>query len=209
MNSRFRPLVFAGVALLLIWLLAWAGFVISRNSKMTAEKVQAYLAGNDLGKLSGAKRADAIRELADKLNALSIEERRKARADRLWSDWFRQMTDEEKTEFIEATMPTGFKQMLTAFEELPEDKRRKTIDDSIKRMREEREKVDSEQASNRRRGNNDSAMSEEMHQRVAEIGLKTFYTESSAQTKAELAPLMEEIQRSMESGRMFRRRHGD
>src|SRR5687767_3198093 len=114
MNPRFRPLIFACIGLLAVWLVAWAGFAIARNSKMTAEKVQAFLAKMDLSKLSGEKRARALRELADKLNALSPEERRRARGDQLWSAWFAQMTDEEKTAFLEATLPTGFKQMLTA-----------------------------------------------------------------------------------------------
>src|SRR5437867_4053943 len=118
MNRRTRPLIIAVVVLGLVWLGAWAGYVISRHAKMTEEKIRAYVNSVDLAKLSAAERAKAIRRLADKVNALALEERRRWRMDGLWRDWFKDMTEEERGQFIEATLPTGFKQVITAFEDL-------------------------------------------------------------------------------------------
>jgi len=174
---------------------------------MTAEKVKAYAESVDISKLSGAARAKALKELADKLNALSLEERRKARMEREAWSWFDRMTEEEKAGFLEATMPTGYKQMLTAFEQLPEEKRRKAIDDALRRLREARDQGATDPGPGNRGGTNSPpVLSEELQARMRTIGLKTFYSQSSAQTKAELAPLLEELQRVMESGRPFRGR---
>ena len=51
------------------------------------------------------------------------------------------MTEAEKGEFLEATLPTGFKQTLAAFEQLPEDRRRRTVEQALKQMKEAREKL--------------------------------------------------------------------
>ena len=115
------------------------------------------------------------------------------------------MTEEEKSEFVEATLPTGFKQMLTSFEQLPQDQRRKTIDDALRELKSAGEQPPEGIVG----GSNDTnapALSPEMEAKMRTIGLKAFYSQSSAQTKAELAPVIEELQRLMESGRPFRRR---
>jgi hypothetical protein len=173
---------------------------------MTAEKVRAYMESVDLSKLSGLDRAEAIQKLADKINALSAEERQRARLERIAARWFEQMTEEEKAHFIDATMPTGFKQMLTAFEQLPEDKRRATIEDAVRRLKRSREEFKAQGGAIGDDGTNRVALSQELQAKVRTIGLKAFYSESSAQTKAELAPMLEELQRVMESGRPFRGR---
>ena len=82
MSQRWRPVLFSLLAVCGIWLVALAGYRIARNAKMTAEKVKTYAESVDISKLSGSARAKAIRELEDMLNALSLEERRKARLER-------------------------------------------------------------------------------------------------------------------------------
>jgi hypothetical protein len=198
-NPRYRPLWVALAALVVVWLAAWGGFRLAANSRMTAEKFRAYANSIDLNKLQGEERARALRELADKLNRLPAEERRPLRMGRNRSDrLFEQMTEQEKSDFIEATMPTGFKQMLTSFEQLPEDKRKRAIERAVKQLRSARDgEFPPEEGTNR------PPISEDLQKKIVALGLKNFYRESSAKTKAEVAPLLEELQRTMESGRLF------
>ena len=198
MNPRYKPVLTAAIVLVAAWALALVGMRIVAHYKMTAEKVVAALHQTDLDKLPPDERARRLRELADKLNSLTGEDRRRARADRAWDRLWQQMSDAEKSEFVERTMPSGVKQMITSFEKLPEDKRRYAVTNAIARMRLEREQGGPD-------GGDREPLSEDVQKKMITTGLKTFYAESSAQTKAEVAPLLEEMQQMMQSGRLFRR----
>lgn len=203
MQQRLKPILWAVACLTLVWALVLGGQMWARATRVTAEKVAAYLRLTDLRSLSPAERAKALQKLAKMLNSLSLEERRTARLNREWRKWFEAMTDAEKEGLLEATLPTGVKQMLGAFEEMPAEKRAKTIEDAVKRLQEARQQLAGE-------GGQDAAapvLSEEARQKLTSAGLKVFYTQSSAQTKAELAPVLEELQRMMESGAFIRGRH--
>lgn len=206
MNPRHRPLLTGLLALALLWALALGGYWYARNSRMTAEKVRQYLASVDLRSLNGEARTRAIHELVRRLNALSWEERQKVRLGPEWARWLEAMTDEEQAAFIEATLPAGFKQVLTAFEELPETQRRRAIDEAVKRLREVQEELARGELPPEWGPEGPPMLSEEVRQRAIKTGLKTFYAESSGRMKAELAPLLEEMQRMMERGALLRRR---
>ncbi len=205
LSQRSRPILYLVLFGVAIWAAAVMVYKTSKNAAMTAQKLDAYIESVDLSKLSAAERARALKALADKINALSYEERRKTRLERSASKWFEQMTEPEKAQFVESTMPAGFKQMLTAFEQLPEEKRRKAIDDSLRRLREEQQKMRALEGDGQGGANGPPPLSPELQARIKSIGLRTFYSESSAQTKAELAPVLEELQRGMENGRWIRR----
>ena len=208
MSRTSRTLFIAAGSLVVVWLLGWAGFAIAQHFKMDADKVMRFANSVDLAKLGAADRAEALRALEDKVNGLSIEERRKWWKEGSWRHWFDNMSETEKGQYIEATLPTGFKQMLSAFEELPEPKRKTIIDDMIKKLKEEhRMQTDREPGQDASAGgtNQPVVLSAELENRARTIGLKTFYAESSAETKAEFAPFLEELQHDLQSGRRIPR----
>jgi len=206
LTQRWRPFLLSALAVAAIWAVTIIGYGIARNSRVTAEKVKAYADSIDLSKLSGAARAQALRRLAEMINALPYDERQRARFERTSRRWFEQMTEEEKGAFIDATMPTGFKQMLNAFEQMPEDKRARAINDAVRRLKEAQAQMQAGEGEPGLNGTNrPPPLSPELQARIRSIGLKAFYSQSSAETKAELAPVLEELQRVMESGRPFRR----
>jgi len=204
MNRRQHTLLIAGMAMLCVWGAALGGYIIAKNSKVTPEKILAYMQKVDLRMLTKEQRAAAISKLAKMMNALPTDERRETRRNDEWPRWFKQMTEEEKENLIEATMPTGFKRILTAFEELPPDKRKRAVDDAMRRLKETRDP--GKAIGLRPRDAKESDLSKDLQEKVMTIGLRAYFTQASAQTKAELAPLMEELQRAMESGRLFRGR---
>src|SRR5579872_4487925 len=108
MSRQLRFIMGAVAAIVGIWALAMAGHWYLQSLTMTADKIQAYMNSVDFGQLTGDARARALKELEDKLNALSYDERQKLRMQHLIDGWFAQMTEAEKGQFLEATLPTGF-----------------------------------------------------------------------------------------------------
>ena len=172
---------------------------------MTADRLRAFVESVNLSKLSAEDRAGALRKLAQKFNALSVEERRRAQFEHVAKDWFAQMTEDEKGQFLEATMPEGFKKMLASFQQLPEDKQRQTVADALRRLGDTATRIQAEGGA--ALGTNTlPPVNGELLAKARTMGLEGFYTQSLAQTRADLAPVLEELQRVMESGRPFRGR---
>jgi len=204
-NPRHKPLVIGGVVLAVVWAVAMAVYLYAKAQKVTAEKVAAQVAKTELAKLSAEERRKALRKLAAMLNSLQVDERRVARAEADWDRLVREMTEEERLEFLESTLPSGVKQMLTNFEQLPPDRRKRILSDSLKRLQEARDNPEVRERMQSEGRQPGPPLSEEAQKRLTQVGLNTFYTQSSAQSKAELAPLIEELQRAMQQGRFMPR----
>jgi hypothetical protein len=165
---------------------------------MTAEKVRQYQNSIDLAHLSAADRLKALKALAEKLNALSPEERQLWRLD---IDWFRQLTDEEKAYFIDAFLPGEMQMALRMFEKWPKERQRQEIDNAMRELRAHAANPEGHRLSGLN-GTNGPVLTPELDQKIRTIGLNSLFSQGSAQTKAELAPLLIEVQRQFESGQL-------
>jgi len=198
MNQRNRPLLIGAVAIVAAWLLAWSAYVICGHTKMTAEKVRKYEASLDLAHMSSAERLKAIKSLAEKINAMSPEERQRWKLD---LDWFRQLTEDEKAFFLDAFLPGEMKTALRMFEQWPKERQQHEIDQAMKELRQHAadprgHPIVEQDATN------GPLFSPELDKKVRTMGLNALYSQGSASTKAQLAPLLMEVQRQFESGQL-------
>ncbi|MFO1458510.1 MAG: hypothetical protein U1G08_03810 [Verrucomicrobiota bacterium] len=209
MSPRRRLVLTVSLAVLAAWILALAGVALSRALRATPDRIVRLIQSPSWNSLAAADRSRRLREVARLLNRLSPEDRRIVRMNPAFAAWFRGLEDPEKGEFLELTVPAGFSQMLAAFEEMPQDRRRRAVAESVRRLREARERLESEgpgpgsDATNRA-----PELSPELQEKMVTLGLKSFYETGSPDLKAELAPVVGELQRAMESGRGFRMRPG-
>jgi hypothetical protein len=200
MNPKTRSNLVIVTALAVMAILAWGGFVLAHNAPVTEEQLSAYSDSVDLAKLSGVERVDALRQIEQKVNALPLAERRKWWISGHWRKWFDAMTDNEKDHYVDATLPTGFKQVMDAFETLPDERRKQAIEDALHGLKEKHILVTDHEPGHAQGmyGTNAApVLSAELENRARMLGVRTFFADSSAETKAELAPVIEELQHQL------------
>ena len=193
-----HTLLKAAAAIVAVWVLSCSGYVVFQHSRMTAQKVNRYQNGLDLSKLSATERLKALKALANMVNSLSPEEREHWHMD---MDWFQQLTEEEKAFFIDAFLPGEMKMALRQFERWPKRKQQEAIDEAMKELRDHAADPEGHALSGVN-ATNGPVLSPQMDQKIRTMGLNAVFSQGSAQTRAELAPLLMEVQRQFESGQL-------
>jgi hypothetical protein len=174
-------LVLAGV-----WLIAGGVIWWARAAKPTPEKIANYLAAHPVDGLAGAKREKVIHKVADQINALEYEQRRELRMGRRLDAFFRSLTPEEQTRFLDLTLPTGFKQMMEAFNKMEPQKRKRFVERALNDMKQQE-------------GAEPPPGSDDPHvKKIVEQGVRSFYSDASADVKMDFAPLLEQMQKNVQ-----------
>ena len=173
-----------------VWLVAGGIMMWARKVKPSPESVSRYIETNPVEGRSPTERREIIDNLATQINRLGYEERRETRMERRPDKFFKNLTPEEQAHFLDRTLPEGFKQMMTAFNNLTPEKRRKLVQRTIEDLRRDREQL-GDQAP--------PGLDDPNVQRIVTEGLKSFYSGASAETKMDFAPIIEELQKNMQS----------
>jgi hypothetical protein len=170
-----------------VWILAAIVIYWVDHMQPTAKSVSAYLKRTDIAAQSGRERAKTIASVEDQFNGLSMEERQQLERSGENRRFFEQMTDDERLAFLDATLPSGFKQMMEAFNKMEPAKRKEFVTKAVEDMKKHEGEAPP------------PGQDDKMAQHVIDQGMRSFYRDADADTKLDMAPLIEQLQRNFQN----------
>jgi hypothetical protein len=180
----------AAALLLAIWLIAGGAIWWSKTHKPTPQSLAAYVEKVDVSSRSPSQREDEMKKIAKQFNTLTFEQRREVRMTRKLDKFFRQLTPDEQNRFLDLTMPEHFKQMMEALNKMEPQKRKQFVNRALKDLQ--------DQEGQAPEGSREKFDQDKHAQKIVEQGLKSFYSDASADTKMDLAPLIEQFQHNLQ-----------
>ena len=177
--------------LLIVWAVVGGVVYWARAAKPTPDSVMKYLDAHPIESQAPKKRAEVMESVAQQLNQMGYEERREVRVSRKLDSFFRGLNPEEQTRFLDLTLPTGFKQMMEALNKMTPEKRKVFVSKALEDMK----KHEGEEPPDGRKDLDANG------QKIIDQGFRSFYSEASAEVKMDVAPLIEQLQKNLQTGR--------
>ncbi len=172
------------LTLVAIWIVAGGIIWWARASKPSPESLARYVEAHPLASSDHDK---TLRYVAEQLNELDYDQRREMRVGKKLDRFFKQLTPDEQSRFLDLTLPSGFKQMMDAFNKMEPEKRKKFVEKALAEMK-------AHEGEDRPPGADDANA-----QKIVQQGLRSFYSEASADVKLDLSPLLEQMQRNLQA----------
>jgi bisphosphoglycerate-dependent phosphoglycerate mutase len=191
---NLKTILFAASALILIW--SGVGAIMSATEKHTStpEKVLARMATApwlDGQEVSDAARRKHLDGIIEEVNKLDFDQRRQMREGdkEIRERFFNSLATKDKGYFLENTVEQHFKSVMKAFNKMPREERQKLVQQSMNDMK----KSENDDRNMKKLKEED----EKVFETVVEKGLGSYYQDASAETKMDLAPLMEQMQQRL------------
>jgi hypothetical protein len=197
--SRKNVIVRAVLVLALVWAGVWGVRAIAGSKKITAERVNREIAGANFADWSdrktvpdnaeGKRRLKEIARISDMVNRLDFNEREKNRRNREGEAFFRKLSAQEKSLFIELTVMESMNRFMEALDAMPPEQRKKFVERGLKEVKEGRTEEDMARA---------DELGSELLEKISQEGMRAYFEKSSADTKLDLAPLLEAVNETMQ-----------
>jgi len=203
--SARTGLVIKGVVVLLaVWVVVWGVRSFAGDRKITAQSVDQELRGlnfTDWSENPGTtaergRREEGIRRVSEMYNRLDFTEREKNRESRSGEVFFKKLDQGEKELFINLTIVESMNRFMEALDQMPADQRKRFVEKGLEEIREGRTEEEMERA---------EEMDDKLLTKISEEGMRAYFDKASADTKLDLAPLMEAMNEVMQGlrGREF------
>lgn len=197
MNGKQAVLLKGLAVLVLVWVVVFAVRSFAASKKITAESLNREvreLKFEDWSENPGAgaavkEREKEVRRIADMVNRLDFAEREKNRKNRAGEDFFQKLSMGEKNLFIELTIVESMSKFMEALDQMPEEQRKSFVEKGLKEIQEGRTAEEMERA---------REMDESLLTKISEEGMRAYFDKASADTKLDLAPLMEAMNEVMQ-----------
>jgi hypothetical protein len=197
--ARRNVWIKAAVILFAVWLGVWGLRSYAGSKRITSARVDREIAGanfanwsvegGERGVVEAKRREGALRDIAGMVNRLDFQEREKNRENRSGEAFFRKLSPKEKSLFIELTVMESMSRFMQSLDAMTPEQRKKFVEQGLKEIREGRTEAEMARA---------DELGEDLLNKISEEGMKAYFQKSSADTKLDLAPLMEAMNEAMQ-----------
>lgn len=206
--ARRDVFIKATLVLLLVWGCVWGIRAYAGSRKITAERIdhevsEAHFAdwseNDQINTAEAARREKELRRIAGLFNRLDFQEREKNRENRGGEKFFNTLSAREKGMFIDLTIMESMSRFMESLDAMKPEQRKKFVEQGLKEISEGRTQEEMARA---------DALGSDLLDKISEQGMKAYFEKSSADTKLDLAPLMEAMNETMQGlrGNEFRPR---
>ena len=185
------------VILGVIWLVVWLVGGYFDRQKATAEKVADLIEEAEFADWSeqkgsvaeGERRKKELKELAEVWNRLNLDERQKLREVKEHDAFLRSLAKDELAYFADLTFVEGMRRIIESFDQMDPETRKQSVKRLLKDIESGRDADEFEDLKEEY---------PELMEKMVKSGLRTYYDEASAETKMDMAPLLEALSHMMQ-----------
>ncbi|HVJ44799.1 MAG TPA: hypothetical protein VM511_00325 [Luteolibacter sp.] len=198
--GRRSVILKAIIALALVWGVVWAVRTWAGSRKITAERVEKEIKevefedwSTNMGRSDDpAEREKEIRNIAEMINRLDFKEREKNRENRSGEEFYKKLSPEERTLFVDLTVMESMNRFMAALDELKPAERKRFVMQALREIDDGRTAEEMTRV---------RALGDNLLDRISEEGMRAYFTKASADTKLDLAPLLEAMNEVMQGMR--------